>query len=629
MAKQTINVGSSANDGTGDKIRVAFQKSNANFTELYDEKLSDAPSDGSTYARKDADWIAIGSGGGAVDSVNGQTGVVLLGLQEITDGAYGVENQTTNDIIVQAIAPSNNYQTVISPTGIQSVDTSVNTYTSIQADGSIQLKTTTYIGTIKATNLTASRNLELPNASGTLALTSDVTNLLTTTITDGDTTHAPDGNSVFDALALKENTANKQNSLTTDGTGVKFPTVDAVNAGLVDVNTNSVDRITVKLALGINKGQAVYISSANGTNIIVSKASNTTEATSSKTLGLLETTGATNAIVNAITSGLIDGLDTSTATVGDPVWLGVSGNLIFGLASKPVAPAHLVYIGVVSRAHATVGEIIVRIQNGFELNEIHDVLITSVADNNLLAYESATSLWKNKTATTLGIAPLASPTFTGTVTTPAIVVSSETASRIASFDASKNIKSLDTATYPSLAELAYAKGVTSAIQAQLDAKPSSSALIKKVYTSTVAGTPVGGTTTETLALSVPVIIGGTFTTSDFLNIQALFSKPAGVSSTLRIKASNTNNYAGAVTIATSTTSGRTLGITRSNLFFKADNTINGFPFTTASNTDVPYGNSVAPSSTALNPANDIYIFLSIQPGDLTETTTPVAIKITN
>ena len=39
MAKQVINVGTSANDGTGDKIRVAFQKTNANFTELYDTKL--------------------------------------------------------------------------------------------------------------------------------------------------------------------------------------------------------------------------------------------------------------------------------------------------------------------------------------------------------------------------------------------------------------------------------------------------------------------------------------------------------------------------------------------------------------------------------------------------------------
>ena len=35
MAKQTINIGSSANDGTGDPIRTAFDKVNDNFNELY------------------------------------------------------------------------------------------------------------------------------------------------------------------------------------------------------------------------------------------------------------------------------------------------------------------------------------------------------------------------------------------------------------------------------------------------------------------------------------------------------------------------------------------------------------------------------------------------------------------
>ena len=35
MAKQTINIGSSANDGTGDPLRTAFDKINDNFTELY------------------------------------------------------------------------------------------------------------------------------------------------------------------------------------------------------------------------------------------------------------------------------------------------------------------------------------------------------------------------------------------------------------------------------------------------------------------------------------------------------------------------------------------------------------------------------------------------------------------
>ncbi len=35
MAKETIRVGDTANDKKGDSLRVAFQKVNANFTELY------------------------------------------------------------------------------------------------------------------------------------------------------------------------------------------------------------------------------------------------------------------------------------------------------------------------------------------------------------------------------------------------------------------------------------------------------------------------------------------------------------------------------------------------------------------------------------------------------------------
>jgi hypothetical protein len=36
MAKQVIGIGTTANDGTGDQVRVAFDKTNQNFTELYD-----------------------------------------------------------------------------------------------------------------------------------------------------------------------------------------------------------------------------------------------------------------------------------------------------------------------------------------------------------------------------------------------------------------------------------------------------------------------------------------------------------------------------------------------------------------------------------------------------------------
>ena len=176
------------------------------------------------------------------------------------------------------------------------------------------------------------------------------------------------------------------------GDVLMFDGEEWVNAPLPDY-ASKVQHI-VKAGVAITKGQAVYVTSANGTNMIVGLASNATEATSSKTMGLALSTAAINDHIFVVTEGLIAGLNTSTATVGNPVWLGVNGALIFGIANKPVAPAHLVYIGVVTRVSANNGEIFVHIQNGFELNEIHDVLINGVATGDLIRRE-ADGLWKN------------------------------------------------------------------------------------------------------------------------------------------------------------------------------------------------------------------------------------------
>ena len=45
MAQEIINVGTSANDGTGDALRNAFIKSNNNFTELYANRISGSGTD--------------------------------------------------------------------------------------------------------------------------------------------------------------------------------------------------------------------------------------------------------------------------------------------------------------------------------------------------------------------------------------------------------------------------------------------------------------------------------------------------------------------------------------------------------------------------------------------------------
>jgi hypothetical protein len=178
--------------------------------------------------------------------------------------------------------------------------------------------------------------------------------------------------------------------------------------GSLPAGFTSTVKHAVKAGVALTKGQAVYVTGADGTNMIVGKASNASEATSSKTMGLIESNLSQNGQGVVITEGLLAGLDTTGATnAGDPVWLGVDGNLIYGLTNKPYAPAHLVFIGIVTRINANNGEIFVKVQNGFELREIHDVdLITTTPINgHILGYNG--TLWVNKTiAGWLGYTPV-------------------------------------------------------------------------------------------------------------------------------------------------------------------------------------------------------------------------------
>lgn len=66
-----------------------------------------------------------------------------------------------------------------------------------------------------------------------------------------------------------------------------------------------------------------------------------------------------------------------------------------------------------------------------------------------------------------------------------------TASTLSGFDASKNLISLSTSTYPSLTELAYVKGVTSAVQTQIDGKLVSSNNLSDLTNTTTARTNLG------------------------------------------------------------------------------------------------------------------------------------------
>lgn len=173
------------------------------------------------------------------------------------------------------------------------------------------------------------------------------------------------------------------------------------NTEWIDNFTSSV-RHYVKNDSGvtINKGEAVYVSGANGTNVLVKKALADSDLTSARTLGLAAETINNNAHGYIVAEGAITNIDTSAAgAAGDPVYLSgvTAGALIYGFVNKPHAPVHLVYLGVVTRKHASTGEIFVKVQNGFELEELHDVAVTTVTDDQTIMWNSSTNLWENHT----------------------------------------------------------------------------------------------------------------------------------------------------------------------------------------------------------------------------------------
>lgn len=145
----------------------------------------------------------------------------------------------------------------------------------------------------------------------------------------------------------------------------------------------------------LTKGQFVYINGAQGNRVTVALAQANSELTSSTTFGIIESDIPNNQSGYVITQGSLAQLDTSGFTEGAALWLSPTTAGAY-TTTKPVAPNHAVLVGFVERAHATNGSIYVRVANGYELDELHSVLITSPIDNQVLTYEASSGLWKNK-----------------------------------------------------------------------------------------------------------------------------------------------------------------------------------------------------------------------------------------
>jgi hypothetical protein len=164
----------------------------------------------------------------------------------------------------------------------------------------------------------------------------------------------------------------------------------------LQVGQELVQRVFNNSGSAILNGMPVYLTGAQGNRVTVAKASNTTEPLSSTTFGIATEDIADNSEGFVTTEGLVRDIDTSAFAEGALVYLGATAGSL--TTTHPVAPAHAVMIGIVVRSHATVGSIYVKVDAGFELDEIHDILLTAPADGETLTYEAASGLWTNDDA---------------------------------------------------------------------------------------------------------------------------------------------------------------------------------------------------------------------------------------
>lgn len=308
--------------------------------------------------------------------------------------------------------------------------------------------------------------------------------------------------------------------------------------------------------------------------------------------------------------GLLDGLSilpTSTWSDGDPVYLGATPGTITNI--KPYAPNHLVYLGVVTTAsNGSAGRMYVRVQNGYELQELHNVQAQSPSLNDTLWYDNTVSPAQWKTAsisTVLGF-------------TPENV-------------ANKENTTLDTSTtkYPTnrlTKEYADAKVADSITNGVTTIAPSQNAVFDAlalkqntlVYTPyrnvQTSQTAITGTTAETIVFTA-TIPAGSFNSVDVLKILFGANKTTGLGAyNLRLRVNTTNTISGAPTIATYTGSASSqVNVMMRNFNLNGGN-LYGLAGSASGLTDIVVSGSALGSNT-LNPANTFYLFATVQLGN--------------
>jgi hypothetical protein len=405
-------------------------------------------------------WENGTGGSGAVDSVNGATGVVVLDADDISDTA------TTNKFATAAEKTKLSNISITQAVDLDALETASHAAVTLAGEDFLSLTGQQITANpIDLDNLSAtgtpsgSTFLRGDNTWATPAGSGDVSKVGTPVnnqvgVWTGDGTIEGDAALTFDtasdtlstgAVAVLGASGAGYASFATQASDPSTPASGTVKLFAADT-PGGITRLNMLTSTGatlsffrdavttvrnetgstISKGKAVYINGANGTTSTVALAQANSASTSAD-IGLAIANISNNAYGTVQRAGIIRGVDTSAWTAGDTLWLSAAtpGALT---NVEPVAPNFGMKVGTVILSSAS-GSIDLFIQ-------------PFVASKNYGDFGTLHS-------------------------------TSMTASELTATDASKNLVSLAVATYPSLAEIAHVKGVTSAIQTQLNGKQAS------------------------------------------------------------------------------------------------------------------------------------------------------------
>ena len=270
---------------------------------------------------------------------------------------------------------------------------------------------------------------------------------------------------------------------------------------------------------------------ASGQRLAVVLAQANNDTNSATTIGIVTETILNNQEGFVTTSGVVREINTTGSLQGE-TWvdgdiLYLSGTTAGQLTNiKPSAPTHTIIIGFVEYAHAIHGKIFVKVDNGYEIDELHNVNISSPTTNDILQY-NASNLWVNTSLSSAGIQPtLVSGTSIKTINSTSLLGSG------------------DVAVEPTIASgttLQYFRG-----DKTWDTLPIQN------FQTTTDGTAVTGTTTSTLTSSV-LIPANTVATGDMLYIKTRIRKTGTAGTVTTRMYVNTSAAIGGSLIATSAT----------------------------------------------------------------------------